>query len=67
LDALAAARQARVIRFFESVPIRLLRIGTWGVKTLVFMGYYGQPEIARRAGYVPAFDGNGAIGEGKRV
>jgi len=54
------AREA-VLRWFESCPIRLLRQGFWGLKALVFMGYYGQPEIWESIGYAPSFDGRKGV------
>ena len=50
---LSAARQDAVLRWFEDCPVGLLRSGTWGLKTMVFMGYYGQPETNDLVGYHP--------------
>ena len=50
---LSAARQDAVLRWFEDCPVGLLRSGTWGLKTMVFMGYYGQPETNELVGYQP--------------
>jgi hypothetical protein len=54
LDKLPAARADRALRFFEEFPVTLIRKGFWGVKTLVFMGYYGQIEVWERIGYRPS-------------
>jgi hypothetical protein len=51
----------------ESSPVRLLRVGVWGLKTLIFMGYYGQPVIAARTGYTPSLDGNEVLRARKGV
>lgn len=63
IDALAIARhrrrfrsldQERRVRLLESLqdsPVLLLRRGFWGLRTLVFMGWYAQPDTARRIGY----------------
>ncbi len=56
-DQLSAERQDAVLRWFEDAPVGLLRKGTWGLKAMVFMGYYGQSEIGAALGYRPAFDG----------
>jgi len=32
-------------------PLLLVRRGTWGLRTLVFMGYYTRPEAAAAIGY----------------
>ena len=52
-DRLAPERRDAVLRWFEDCPLRLLRSGFWGVKAMVFMGYYGQPETHRLIGYEP--------------
>jgi hypothetical protein len=54
LDKLPAAKADRALRFFEGFPVLLIRKGFWGVKTLVFMGYYGQVEVWERIGYRPS-------------
>jgi hypothetical protein len=45
--------QDAVLRWFEDCPVGLLRSGTWGLKAMVFMGYYGQPETNHLVGYRP--------------
>ena len=57
LDKLRTARQDAVLRWFEDCPVSLLRKGFWGLKAMVFMGYYGQPETNELVGYAPEFDG----------
>lgn len=49
-------RQDLVLRWFESAPIALLRQGLWGLKSMVFLGYYGRAEAWEEIGYAPAFD-----------
>jgi hypothetical protein len=56
-DRLTPARQDAVLRWFEDNPVGALRSGTWGLKTMVFMGYYGQPETNASVGYQPALEG----------
>jgi hypothetical protein len=53
---LSAVRQAAVLRWFEDCPVSLLRKGTWGLKSIVFMGYYGRTEVWEAIGYEPSFD-----------
>ena len=56
---LPARWQAAVLRLFENFPLRLVRVGLWGLKTLIYLGYYGQEGIQRHIAYVPAKrDGN---------
>jgi hypothetical protein len=51
--------QTSLLRLLENFPIRLVRVGIWGLKTLVYLGYYGQDGVQRRIGYLPGKrDGN---------
>lgn len=58
LDRLPPDRQDRILSRFQHSSNNLLRRGFWGLKTLIFMGYYGQPEVARRIRYTPSPRGN---------
>jgi hypothetical protein len=60
-DRLTAERQDAVLRWFQDSRIQKLRQGLWGVKTLIFMGYYGQPEVTPSLGYSPSLDGNARL------
>jgi hypothetical protein len=53
--------QDAVLRWFEDCPVGLLRKGFWGLKAMVFMGYYGQPETNALVGYAPEFDGKARL------
>lgn len=44
-------RKARFLRAMQDSRIFLLRRGLWGLRTLVFMGYYARPEAYREIGY----------------
>jgi hypothetical protein len=35
----------------QDAPLLLIRRGFWGVRTLIFMGYYGRDEARREVGY----------------
>ena len=61
LETLRAERQDAVLRWFEDCPVSLLRKGFWGLKAMVFMGYYGQPETNELVGYAPDFDGRAGL------
>ncbi len=52
-EGLDPGRQDGVLRWLQDCPIRLLARGFWGLKTLVFLGYYGQPESWSTIGYSP--------------
>lgn len=49
--ALSPERRGRLLRGLERAPLLLVRRGMWGVRTLAFMGYYGQPDVRDRIGY----------------
>ena len=50
---LDGARQDRLLSWLEDHPVGTVRAGFWGLKTLTFMGWYGQPEVTADIGYVP--------------
>lgn len=58
LDRLAPGDQDTALTWFQNAPVALFRKGFWGVKTLVFLSYYGRPEIGEAIGYRPEHDGN---------
>jgi len=51
LARLDPSRRTRFLSSIQDSRIRLLRVGFWGVRTLVFLGYYGGPEGAAAIGY----------------
>ncbi len=51
LRALAPASRLRVLEAMENAPVLLLRRGMWGLRTLIFMGYYVRPAAAAEIGY----------------
>ena len=57
-DRLPPARQDAVLRWLEDAPLLALRSGFFGLKTLLFMGHYGQPELWPTIGYAPTRTGN---------
>ncbi|NOZ95765.1 MAG: hypothetical protein GXP47_13655, partial [Acidobacteria bacterium] len=60
-ERLSGPQKDRVLRWVQDAPVTRLRAGFWGLKTLVFMGYYGQPEVWPTLPYEPRFDGNEAL------
>ena len=60
-DRLDGARQDAVLRWFQGCPIQLIRSGFWGVRTLVFLGCYGQPGVGSSIAYTPSTDGNAVL------
>ncbi len=61
LGALPPERAEAVLRWFQEAPLDRLRKGFWGLRTLVFMGYYGRLAAWPEIGYSPDFDGRGAL------
>lgn len=65
--SLDAVRRARLLESLQDSPVLLLRRGFWGLRTLVYMGWYAQPDTARALGYQghvrgwPARPGTGAV------
>lgn len=57
-EALAPREQDAFLTWLERGPIPLLRQGFWGVKTLVYLGYYGRPSVWPSIGYHPDWSGN---------
>jgi hypothetical protein len=45
------ARRTALIERLERAPVALIRRGIWGLRTLVFMGYYTGGDVAREIGY----------------
>jgi len=50
-SALDLDRRTRVLAALERAPLLLLRRGFWGLRTLLYMGYYTRPEAASAVGY----------------
>ena len=48
---LGAAQQERVVTSLQNSRVLVLRRGMWGLRTLVFMGYYARPAAAVAIGY----------------
>ncbi len=48
---LDAGKRARFLRAIQSSRVFLVRRGFWGLRTLVFMGYYARPRAYAEIGY----------------
>ncbi|MFN2315387.1 MAG: hypothetical protein ABR551_08840 [Gemmatimonadales bacterium] len=51
LDALPPDQLRALLESLERSPLLLIRRGVWGLRTLIFMGYYTRPEAAATIGY----------------
>ncbi|MBI4574799.1 MAG: hypothetical protein HY722_00890 [Planctomycetes bacterium] len=58
LDRLGGPAQDRVLAWFQDSPLTPLALGLWGVKGLVYMGWYGRPELGERIGFRPVLSGD---------
>ncbi|MBI2839555.1 MAG: hypothetical protein HYX75_14675 [Acidobacteria bacterium] len=56
--ALRGEKQDCILAWLQGSPISLLRSAFWGLKTMTFLGYYGQPEVWPRVSYSPSKRGN---------
>ncbi len=57
-ESLSEGPQEAMLRFFQDGPIGPFRAGFWGLKTLMFMGYYGREAAWAEVGYEPDVEGN---------
>lgn len=49
--ALDPARRTAFLAALADSPLLLVRRGVWGIRTLVFMGYYARPAAGAEIGY----------------
>jgi hypothetical protein len=57
LTKLDATRRSAFLQSLERHPLLLIRRGIWGVRTLVFLGYYTRADVAAFIGYRAHPDG----------
>jgi hypothetical protein len=50
-SSLRPAARTRLLDSLQESRLLLLRRGMWGLRTLVFMGYYGRNDAVREIGY----------------
>ena len=51
LSALDDAKRRALVESIATSRLLLFRRGVWGLRTLVQMGWYGQPDVQRSLGY----------------
>lgn len=51
LGGLSLDRRTRFLQGLQNAPVLMLRRGVWGLRTLVFMGYYAQEPVREAIGY----------------
>lgn len=57
LSALSFEQRTAFLSQIENSKLLLFRRGFWGIRTLVFMGYYARPSCAGALGYAAAARG----------
>ena len=62
LTSLDARRRAEFLEGVERAKLLLVRRGFWGLRTLIFMGYYTREDVAASIGYRAHPDGWAARG-----
>lgn len=66
LTNLDPAKRTAILQSLERHPLLLIRRGIWGVRTLVFLGYYTRADVATLIGYRGHPDGWSARPESQR-
>jgi len=66
LTKLDAFKRNELLELIERHRLPLLRRGMWGLRTLVFLGYYTRPDVAEFIGYRAHRDGWSARPEARR-
>ena len=62
LTSLDPVRRTRLLTALQDSPVLLLRRGVWGLRTLIFLGYYARPAAAAEIGWRAHRDGWSARG-----
>lgn len=62
LTSLDQARRVRLLTALQDSHVLLLRRGFWGLRTLIFLGYYTRPAAAAEVGWRAHRDGWAARG-----
>lgn len=54
---LAPQRRLSFLEALQDCPVQKLRVGVWGLRTLIYLGYYTDPAVQAALGYRPRLDG----------
>ena len=57
LVRLPPAQRYQLLAGLSIAPVGLLRRGIWGLRTLIMLGWYTQPEVAAGLGYRASAEG----------
>jgi|HubBroStandDraft_4_1064222.scaffolds.fasta_scaffold36658_2 hypothetical protein len=58
---LSPADRASVLAHLQNDRIQKVRVGFWGLRTIVLAGYYGRPRAAQAIGYAASVRGWEAV------
>ncbi len=61
LTALGPDQRGRLLERWQDSKWLMMRRGVWGLRTVVFMGYYTRPDVQARLGYRAHPDGWSAL------
>lgn len=61
LERLNESEQEAFLTGLENAPVALVRKGFWGLKALIYMGYYGRAGAGERLGYQRDLQGNARL------
>ena len=57
LGGLTAEQRERFLTAMQDSRLTKLRLGIWGLRTLLFLGWYGDPAVQAKLGYRPNIGG----------
>jgi len=59
---LSPAVRTRILAHLQNDRVQKIRVGFWGLRTIVLAGYYGRPQAAQAIGYAASSRGWEALG-----
>ncbi len=57
MGSLRPEQRLKVLNWLQDCPVTKLRLGLWGLRTLLFLGWYGDPAVQEKLGYRPNVGG----------
>ncbi len=57
LGGLRPEQRLKLLSWLQDCGVTKLRVGLWGLRTLLFVGWYGDPAVQARLGYRPNIAG----------
>ena len=53
MGGLTPEKRLNLLNWLQDCPVTKLRLGLWGLRTLLFLGWYGDPAVQAKLGYRP--------------